>query len=504
MNRLVSIIAAVRVLIYGRVSRDPRQLGRSVNEQVVECTEWAEREGWEVVRVVRETASASRYARVERRFWDQVVSSITDGEIDALLTWESSRATRDLEAYAALRSACVATGVRWGYSGRLYDLTDRDSRFRTGLDALLAEDEAARTSERILRNVRHAALAGRPHGKNLYGYRRIYDPETRELVRIEPDPMQAPIVQEAARRVLNGDTCYAVAKSFNERGVAPRRPAYKDHRRKLGWTPVAIKQMLTQPSYAGVRTHRGTIVADATWPALIERERWERLQAILFDPSRGMLRNDTAVHLLSGIAVCAICGGQMRVGLQNVGKTKLDAHGNRVPREKYHTYICIGTPGKGGFHTAIKSAFLDELVTEAVIIRLERPDALQLLESTDSTRDDERAALRQEIERHQAWLEQVRERARRERNLDLLFDQERRTQPLIEAAQRRLDRLAAADPAVLDMIRSPSPRQRWADLDLATRRRIIRAVVSPRIHPAETRGQRTTESILRRVEPVWR
>src|SRR5829696_1844761 len=103
INRIVSIIATVRVLIYGRVSRDPRQLGRSVDEQVVECTEWAEREGWEVVRVVRETASASRYARVERRFWDQVVSSITDGEIDALLTWESSRATRDLEAYAAQR-----------------------------------------------------------------------------------------------------------------------------------------------------------------------------------------------------------------------------------------------------------------------------------------------------------------------------------------------------------------------------------------------------------------
>src|SRR4029453_17944028 len=104
---------------------------------------------------------------------------------------------------------------------------------------------------------------------------------------------------------------------------------------------------------------------------------------------------------------------------------------------------------------------LDELVTEAVIIRLERPDALQLLESTDSTRDDERAALRQEIERHKAWLEQVRERARRERNLDLLFDQERRTQPLIEAAQRRLDRLAAADPRGVGMFRTPGPPRGW-------------------------------------------
>src|SRR3954447_8257641 len=95
-------IGTVRVLIYGRVSRDPMKLGRSVEEQVVECTAWAEREGWQVVRVARETASASRYARVERRYWNQVVSPVTEGEIDALLTWESSRATRDLDAYAEL------------------------------------------------------------------------------------------------------------------------------------------------------------------------------------------------------------------------------------------------------------------------------------------------------------------------------------------------------------------------------------------------------------------
>jgi len=479
------------------------KLGRSVEEQVVECTAWAEREGWQVVRVVRETASASRYARVERRYWNQVVSTVTEGEIDALLTWESSRATRDLDAYAELRKACVAAGVMWGYSGRMHDLTDRDSRFRTGLDALLAEDEAARTSERILRTVRHAALAGRPHGKNLYGYRRIYDPATRELIQIEPNPDQAAIVREAARRILDGDTSYAVAKSFNERGVPPRRAAHKEHRQQLGWTAVAIKQMLVQASYAGLRTHRGEVVADATWPPLIERDQWERVQAILSDPSRGRLRNETVVHLLSGIAICEVCGGQMRVGLQNVGRPTGRADRSKA-QGKYHVYVCVGTPGKGGFHTAIKCRFLDELVTQAVISRLERPDALDLLGSPDSSRDEERTALRDEIESHRIWLEQVRQRAMGERNLDLLFDQEQRTRPLIEAAQRRLERLVEADPAVLELVRHGDSRERWSALDLRVRRRIIQAVVTPRVRRAEKRGQRSEESVLRRVELAWR
>lgn len=494
----------MRAIIYGRVSRDPRQLGRSVEEQVAECSAWAEREGWEIVRVVRETASASRYARVERRYWNEVLEVVSAGEVDALLTWENSRATRDLTAYTELRKVCVDSGVKWGYSGRLFDLAERDSRFRTGLDALLAEDEAARTSERILRSVRHAALAGRPHGKNLYGYRRVYDSATRQLIRIEPHPAQATIVREAARRVLEGDTLYAIAKSFNERGVLPRRVPLKEHRQSLGWTPVAIKQMLVQPSYAGVRTHNGEAVADASWPALIEQGDWDQIQAILHDPARGRLRNATAVHLLSGIAICEACGGQMRVGLQNEGRAVIGADGSKV-QGKYRVYVCQGTPGKGGFHTAIKCTFLDDMVTEAVISRLERPDAVDLLGATDGdSHADERKRLRVEIEGYRTWLEQVRQRAMRERNLDLLFDQEARTQPLIDAAQRKLNRLTDLDPSVSDLMRSEEPRDRWAELPLDTQRRIIHALVKPRVSRAEHRGQRSVESILKRVELQWR
>jgi hypothetical protein len=42
---------------------------------------------------------------------------------------------------------CLAAGVMWGYSRRLLDMAERDRRFCTGPDALLAEDQASRVGQ---------------------------------------------------------------------------------------------------------------------------------------------------------------------------------------------------------------------------------------------------------------------------------------------------------------------------------------------------------------------
>lgn len=489
----------MRVLIYARVSRDPKRLGRSVEEQVAECVAWAQREDWQVGRIVQETGSASRFARTNRQLWTEVLAAVEAGDIDALLTWEASRATRDLTAYAALRDMCATANVQWGYNGRLYNLQERDSRFRTGLDALLAEDEAARTSERVRRAVRENARKGRPHGKQIYGYLRIYDETTRELVKIIPHPEQGLIVREAATRVLNGESCYAIAKSFNERAIPPRRAAYRSQRDVLGWTLTAIKQMLAMPAYAGLRQHQGEILGEADWPPLIEPlERWEKLQTILHDPSRGRRNDWSARHLLAGIAVCHICGAGLRVGKQNYGRS------GDQERVHYATYVCSGAPGRSGFHVTMKETTLDETVTAAVLARLERPDILDLLSSRDEGRDDERAALLAEIKQQREWLERVRQRATAEHNLDLLFDQEARVKPIMDAARKRLNSLIEADPSVVSLIEAGDIATAWERLDLATRRQVIRALVVPRvdrIHGVWTNDPRHS---IERVKLQWK
>jgi len=169
-------------LIYARESNDPHGHGRSPKEQVAESTAWCHSQNITVGKVIIDNnRSASRHAKRSREGWAEVHRQLADGGIDLLVTWEASRAQRDLDAYTKLRALCADHGVRWAYSGTVYDLAKREDRFRTGLDALVAEDEADRTRERVMRAMRANAANGRPHGRLPFGYWRIYDPITKEF-----------------------------------------------------------------------------------------------------------------------------------------------------------------------------------------------------------------------------------------------------------------------------------------------------------------------------------
>ena len=485
------------VLIFARVSHDASGVVRSVDEQVNDCADWARREGWNVVHVIRELGSASEFSSRKRRAeWDEALEWIESGRIHGLLSWENSRATRDLSAYTQLRAACRANNVFWGYGGTVYDLSQRGDRFRTALDALLAEDESGRTSERILRAVRANADSGRPHGKALWGYKRRYHPETKALLEVLPDPETAPLVQEAARRVLGGETLYAIASDFNARGVEPRRPKRKAHTIRQGWTGVAIKQMLATPSYAGLRSHNGQIAGAAIWPPLIERQDWDRLQRILFDPGR---RRDDAFrvgNLLTGIARCGHpgCVAVVAMGMNN-SRLKVE---DRYERVRYRTYVCADS-----FHMSMMQKYADAIVEAHVLKRLERPDSLAQLHNGQDENVERRRELMSEIDGHRSWLADVKRRAEQERRLDILFDQELLVHPKIQAAEAELRRLTTAHPDVLLLAEATDVRGAWASRSLAAKRMIVRNLVDVALHPAIRRGTRGLQQAIDRTEIRW-
>src|SRR5215218_4342778 len=93
--------ARLRAVIYTRVSSDPNERGRSVGEQEAECRAVCDREGWAVVAVYSDNdRSASRYATKARPEYKRLINAVDAGETDVLVTWEPSRAQRDLAAYA--------------------------------------------------------------------------------------------------------------------------------------------------------------------------------------------------------------------------------------------------------------------------------------------------------------------------------------------------------------------------------------------------------------------
>lgn len=458
---------APRALIYTRVSKDPKQRRRSVAEQEAECRAVCEREGWTIADVLSDNdRSASRYATRTRPAWEQVKHRIAAGGIDVLVTWEASRSGRDLDGFVELRKLCQDHGVKINYADHTLDLDTTNGSFEAGLHALLAEREASETRDRILRAVRSQAAAGRPHGRVLYGYRRTYDPQTGALVGQEPDPDEAAIVREIARRFLSGESLYAITDDLNARGVSGKT-----------WSANRVKRCLTNPGYAGMRVYRGKIEGDANWPAILDRQTFDAIAA-RFEPRRGRRGGHDVKHLLSGVARCGKCGEPMYVWTDGKGRG---------------TYACTSSGG----HLTRNQRHLDAYVTAVILERLatvdfgdvsaEHPEAVEARE--------EAARLRQRLD------DAAAEYSAGNLSASMLGKVENDLTTQIKAAEKRAR--AAVVPPNIGELAGPGIDERWDALSVEQRREVIRVLLDVTVMPS-TRPRGSTGFDPDAVRLEWR
>lgn len=439
----------MRAALYCRVSNDPKATLRSVSEQEAECRDVCDRNHWDVAQVfIDNDTSASAYGRKRRPAYEALTSFIADGGADVLVTWEASRATRDLGAYVDLRTLCQENKVLWNYKGQTYDLNESNARFATGLDILLSEKEAADTSDRILRSVRANIVAGRPYGKRPFGYRRTYDPESGRLVEQVIREDQAEVVREIARRLNAGETCYAVAQDFNKRGIST--PTGKGT-----WDLTQVKRIAVSPTYIAKRVHKGEIVADGKWPSIYEESTHYQLVARLTDPKRRTVRDSSIKHLLSGIATCGVCGGSVKVG---------------KPRGVVQ-YLCKE------FHTARKVEWVDALVVDLVIARLSQPEAAQMF--VDDEDDEEVKRALDAIAEKRARLDTFYEKAAKDKlSAAGLARVEATMLNEIDALEKQVRRVELPT-TVCDLAESPA--EVWEGLSIVQRREVIRVLLDVKI-----------------------
>nr|WP_046286030.1 recombinase family protein [Mycobacterium sp. UM_NZ2] len=432
-----------RAIIYTRVSSDKAK-GRSVKEQERECRAVCNREGWPVADVLTDNdRSATRYATQDRPQYARLRDVLQPG--DVLVVWEPSRAGRSLEHYVDLRRLCTERGVLLSYSGRTYDLNDGDDRFTTGLDALVAEKEAEQARDRIMRAHRANLAAGRPHGKLAYGYRIIRDPDTGKSVGREPDPARAPLVREAARRVLDGQPLAAVARWLTERDPS------------VGWHPDRVRRVLTNPTMAGHRTHKGKITGPGTWEPILTDDELNDLTA-LFTARKTGPRGLPVRHLLSGIAVCGVCEDRLWRNKGTAGR---------------NNYIC-----RAG-HVCRDLDRVDGAVTEVIEGILSSPEARSALTAAPDADPGAAARLAELRERLTAVEDEMTEG----------------TMPAATGARvaaRLTEQIAAAeaaavsphaDPTVRKIATAPDAVKAWRTLPLTEKREFIRAVLTVTVHP---------------------
>ncbi|WP_449283742.1 recombinase family protein [Leucobacter sp.] len=467
-------------LIYTRASMDRHYLMRATDDQETDCRAWCDQQGWTVGKVITDAnRSASQWRTREREGFEEALQLIASKKYDAFVTWEPSRAGRELLAYVQLRAACQEAGVLYLTRGRVYDFERSDDAFMMGLEFLTAEKDAAVIRERQLRTVRLNAKKGRPHGRLPYGYRRVYDERTGALLRQEIDPEKSAIIVNAVDEILSGVPMNAIVTRLNKQGVpTPMKPT-SDHSR--GWMNSSLRQLLKSPTIAGLRKYRGEVIGEADWPAIIPRERWEEVNRVLSDRAvrTRYVEEDNHSHpkwLLSFIAKCGYCSRPL-VRLNGV-----------IPRKdgsSRNNYVC---PIAGCRKVSIDVGRTDAFVVGALLGWLSEPESMAVIAASDEgwservgEAEERLAALRQRLD------EAAEQYAEGAISLTMLSSIERRLNPQIEqAAQAAVP--PVSDAGLLELVRTQDLDAAWEGLVLLEKRRLVKMLFDIRIVKARQLG----------------
>lgn len=285
----------MRAAIYARISLDKEGEGQGVERQLEDCRKLVADRGWTLVEEYVDN-DVSAFSGRKRPEFERMLSA----DVNTIVVWRTDRLARrgkDLQRF-------LDTGMQ------LTSCTEPEFTGSTGLLMLrilagFAEHESGVKSERVARKMRQKAERGDPHagGRRCYGY----TADGRQLV-----PEEASLIQEAAKRVLAGETVTAIMRSWAEAGIT--LPG--------GGTPTNFRRLLRSPRLIGMRELAGELV-EGTFPAILDRSTWDRLRAIIEIKPRFTGRK----YLLTGLIYCGRCGTALTGSPQGYRCTKMPTGG---------------------------------------------------------------------------------------------------------------------------------------------------------------------------------
>lgn len=299
----------VRTAIYVRQSVGHAE---GITRSVKRCEALVKARGWTLVTTYEDDAVSASKSRAKTR-WADMLADAKAGRFTHVVGVDMDRLVRRIEDLGEL----IALNLKVVTVDGEIDLSTADGEFRATMLTGISRFEVRRKAERQIRaNADRVTRRGLPvPGKRRYGF---------EPGNTVERPAEADLVRWAFGQVLAGASIFGIGK-------------------RLGKAPVRVREILTNPSYAGYVMYQGSRFEAAPEVArIIDREDFEKVQAILSAPDRKTTPGNTIRYLASGIARCGVCGARMvKQGVN---------------------YLCKGELS----HPTIKASMLDEhLIGEA-------------------------------------------------------------------------------------------------------------------------------------------
>ena len=306
--------------VYLRISKDKAlgtvDEGLAVDRQRKDIHKLLTAKGWTAGKeYIDNDVSAS--GKVPRPAYQQMLADFEAGEIDAITAWKLDRLWRVPKELEHIIDLVEKTSLTVATTDNDIDLATSSGRVMARVLTAFAQDELDKRSTRQKAKFAQDREAGKNHwrGKRPFGL-------TLEGVEV---PEEAQALRDVAGSILDGGTVAGGVALLNSRGI---KTTFDKE-----WQRQPLRKTLLNPRIAGLLEHDGELL-QGQWEAVLDRDTWEAVVAVLSTPGRAKPKLTGREYLLSGLLTCGTCGGRC-YGTRARSKT-----GNR--KETY-IYRCAKT-----------------------------------------------------------------------------------------------------------------------------------------------------------------
>lgn len=452
---------------YLRISDDREGAGLGIERQGADCDALAARLGLQPPIAFPDndlTAYNKTNKHRRRPKYEEMCEFLRQHQNVVILAWHTDRihrTPRELEDFIDLVEAGGHT-VETVKAGPM-DLRTPIGRMVARNLCAIARYESEHRAERIARKHLELAEAGAVSGGGgrPYGYE-----EDRVTIReSEANPLRW-----AYEQVIGGASLRSTATALNAAGHLTVEGTQ--------WGVGTLGRVLRRPRNGGLRIHKGVIASVAVWPGIVDREVWERAQAIMSAAGHKKGNSTARKYLLNGFAVC---------GAPDCG-TKLVA---RPTTKRSASMVCAsGVPFNGCGKIRVAAFELEQMVSLYVVKALQDERLLAGLRAREAFRSRGSADVVAAIELSERKLAQLQ--AALEAGADDVPEVVAATRTVrAEVAVLRARLASSATNQVLATVDPETIAERWASesFTLEMKRSLMGAVVAKVIvGPALTRG----------------
>lgn len=296
----------MKVGLYIRKSRE-EETDETLNRQQAVLTDLCVKNLWKYD-IYKEVGSSQDMDRPQLQ---ALLERVKAFYYDAVVVADLDRLSRNTVHFGMIKEVLLNAGCLVITNGKIYDFTKQEDDLFSDLQSVLAKNEYQTIKKRLVRGTRQSAKDGNYLGKKSpVGYK-----YNRENKRLEPTE-DAPIIRRLFEEYADGLNTRDIAFKYTNENVTTSVGTI--------WTSSGISRLLNNPVYKGVSLYGKTttkngkrgvktaasdqILIEDTHEPIVDKELWDRVQAIKQKRNIISIPLRSSKHKFSGLIQCGLCG----------------------------------------------------------------------------------------------------------------------------------------------------------------------------------------------------